>query len=58
MKRLLSSYLMLVVYGVVVWGVADEMRHRPEWAQWGVLFLWAMIAWPFVDGFFGRKGER
>jgi hypothetical protein len=58
MKRLLSSYLMLLVYGGVVWAVADEMRDRPGWAQWGSLFLWALIAWPFADGFFGRKNEE
>jgi hypothetical protein len=29
MKRILSGYLVLVVYSAVSWGAADEMRHRP-----------------------------
>jgi hypothetical protein len=49
-KTKLSLYLVLFVFGVVVWGTADEMRNRPEWAQAIFLAFWTFVAYLFVDG--------
>jgi hypothetical protein len=57
MRRFATTYFMLVVYGAVVWGTEDQIRHRPGWAQWGMLLLWGVIAWPFADGLFGRSRD-
>lgn len=33
-----------MLFGVVIWGTADEMRNRPEWRQWLLLAFWAAVA--------------
>jgi hypothetical protein len=48
-KTKLAVYLVLFVFGVIIWGAADEMRHRPEWAQFGMIAFWAGIAYVFVS---------
>jgi hypothetical protein len=59
MKRSASLYLLLVLYGAVVVGAEDQVRHRPEWAQWGMLLLWAGLAWPFFAwGLSSRKDHE
>lgn len=43
-KQWSKCFLGLMIFGAIVWGEADEMRYRPEWAQWLALALWAGIA--------------
>jgi hypothetical protein len=58
MKRFASTYFLLVVYGGVVWAAEDQIRHRPGWAQWGMLLFWAVIAWPLADGLFTSSSDE
>ena len=57
MERSVILYLLLVVYGVVVVGAEDQVRHRPGWAQWGMLLLWAGLAWPFFAWSFTSRED-
>ena len=43
MKRWLGCFVGLALFGVVVWGTADEMRNRPEWRQWLILAFWTAM---------------
>jgi hypothetical protein len=57
-KRGLIVYIALVVYGAVVWGVQDELRGRPVWAQYGSIALWAGIAFVFVWTLAARRDNE
>ena len=51
-------YLLLVLYGAIMWGAQDQIRHRPGWAQWGMLLLWAGIACPFFLWLSGDSSDK
>jgi hypothetical protein len=46
-KRWLQ-FVFLAVYGIVIWGTADESRDLAEWRQWLLFAFWTVIAFIFL----------
>jgi hypothetical protein len=39
-----AQFVLLAVYGIMIWGTADESRHLAEWRQWLLFAFWTVIA--------------
>jgi hypothetical protein len=46
--RRIGAYVVLVFFGVVCVGIAENMRHRPEWARLVVVMIFAAAAYLLV----------
>jgi hypothetical protein len=57
MKRKLFVYVVLFVFGGCAFSAGGQMRHRPEWAQFGLVALYATIAYVFVLALLPTENE-
>lgn len=57
-KRNLGLFVFLYLFGGMCIAASDEVRHRPAWAQYGIIAFWTVIALVILDALIRSAEER